>query len=552
MKVENTPGNIDLEVGLCASFVVEPLQDYLHYWTNELEVKLKLNVAPYNQVFQQLLNKDSLLNQTNGLKILLIDVADWIRDRDDLTPAEQCVFIKETYDGFVKAIGYAQSTNTHPFLIGLVSSPAAGELTVVTSDCILETTKELKEFFEKGSSFYLLDLFQIASLYEVDEIWDPKSAELGHLPFTQEYYAALGTYLVRKVLAYNRPAYKVIALDCDNTLWKGICGEDGSLNVGIGEGYSDLQDFLLKRHSEGFLLVLCSKNNENDVWEVFDKHPGMKLKREHIAAHRINWDPKAGNLMSLAKELNLGLDSFIFLDDSNFEIEQVSANCPEIYSVTIPEDASGLKSFIDHIWAFDIFGVTDEDRQRNSMYKAERLRNEEKVNFGYLEDFLQSLNIEIHLSSLDESDFDRALQLSLRTNQFNLNGIRQSRESIASAVHSPSALNWIVEVKDRFGNYGKVGLLMAHTDNDSLLIDTFLLSCRVLGRNVEDHILAELQAYCSKHHLHNLVALYKPTAKNQPFLEFLKRTEWINDPQTDTYSYLLNQTKKTLTVENEI
>jgi FkbH-like protein len=307
----------------------------------------------------------------------------------------------------------------------------------------------------------------------------------------------------------------------------------------------------LEKYGEGFLLVLCSKNNEDDVWEVFDHHPQMKLKREHIAAHRINWSPKSGNLVSVSKELNLGLDSFIFLDDSNFETEQVSVSCPEVFSLTLPEDADTFFSFLNHIWEFDIFQVTGEDRQRNQMYKAEKERKEEQANYAYLNDFIQSLNIEINLHSLEEKDRDRALQLTLRTNQFNLNGIRKTREDIQHAMQQEGTLNWIIDVKDRFGDYGIVGLLLARETQTTLIIDTFLLSCRVLGRNIEDFILAELEKYCVIKKLDIILAYFRSTPKNQPFLDFLTRTGWVADHQTNTYSFLIKNSNQTIVAKNE-
>ena len=198
---------------------------------------------------------------------------------------------------------------------------------------------------------YLVDLSRIAALYNIDEMFDARSDELGHMPFSQEFYSALGTFLVRKVRAYKNPPYKVIAVDCDNTLWKGVCGELGSLNVIIDQNHAYLQEFLIEKFNEGFLIVLCSKNNEDDVWEVFDRHPGMKLRREHIAAHRVNWAPKHGNLLSLAKELNVGIESFIFLDDSKFETEQVALGCPGMLTLCLPDNPDTFASFLNHEWA---------------------------------------------------------------------------------------------------------------------------------------------------------------------------------------------------------
>ncbi|MEZ4691269.1 MAG: HAD-IIIC family phosphatase [Ignavibacteria bacterium] len=233
-------------------------------------------------------------------------------------------------------------------------------------------------FLKEIPSVQYIEIDIIKDLYDVGEIYDPKTDELGHMPFTPEFYAALGTYMTRKVSAFMNPSYKVIALDCDNTLWKGVCGEAGALNVKIDENHTDLQKFFIEKYNEGFLLVLSSKNNKEDVWEVFDKHPGMKLKREHIAAYRINWDPKPQNLLSIAKELNLGINSFIFLDDNEFETDQMTQNCPDVLSLTLPDEDESYSEFLNHIWAFDYFRITDEDRKRNEMYRVEKQRERQR------------------------------------------------------------------------------------------------------------------------------------------------------------------------------
>jgi FkbH-like protein len=352
---------------------------------------------------------------------------------------------------------------------------------------------------------------------------------------------------MRKVRAYKGPYYKVIVLDCDNTLWKGVCGEVGAVNVTVDENYEYLQNFLLGKYRQGFLLALCSKNNEEDVWEVFDKNPHMKIRREHIAAHQINWNPKPGNLVAIANELNLGLNSMIFIDDSAFEIEQTIQGCPDVLSLTLPEDEPGAFSgFLNHIWQLDHFQVTEEDMQRNQMYKAERQRKEEQVRYSSLNGFLQSLEIKVDIRTIEEKDLDRAVQLTLRTNQFNLNGVRKSPEEIATYIRQPNTVSWIIEVNDRFGDYGIAGLLLGRISEATLILETFLLSCRVLGRNVEDAILSELKNYCIAHGLDNVLALYQPTSKNKPITNFLMSTDWQRDAQSNNFSLFIKASEHEL------
>jgi len=539
----------EIQLNVCASFVMEPVQEFVEYWSNEFELNVHLSFAPYNQVFQQLINPQSLLNKGTGINAIFIRLDDWLRDKQNIPVPDQLSFLHQTYAELTGALGNLNKTSFAPILFGIIPLSANSTLSPIVAAVINQLNPELATFIKSQSRFQLIDLDKIIGLYQVDDLYDEKADELGHMPLTREYYAAIGTHLARKVNAFKGPGYKVLALDCDNTLWKGVCGELGTLEVTIDEDFQQLQEFMLQKYNEGFLLILCSKNNEADVWEVFDRHPGMKLKREHIAAHRINWEPKPGNLISIAAELNLGVSSFIFVDDSEFEIEQMCTACPEVYSIPLPDNTTDFKHFLDHIWAFDYFQVTEEDRKRNQMYQVEKQRKEESVKYGSLEDFLDSLDIQIKISSLTDMEIERAVQLTIRTNQFNLNGIRKTADELARLIHQENTLNWVIEVKDRFGDYGIVGILLAKQMNKTLAIESFLLSCRVLGRNVEGRMLAELLQYAENNELTNIIALFQPTSKNKPFREFLSHTEWIPNPTTNTYTRLL--TKKTVPFEYE-
>jgi amino acid adenylation domain-containing protein/FkbH-like protein len=534
-STDQKPNTTPLSIYVCSSFVAEPILDAMEYWSNELELNIDVRFAPYNQVFQELLNPLGDLWRNKGINVLFIRPEDWLRDQKNTTPKEQIEFLKETHKELQKALEVVATKLFTPFITGIV--PLAKEHTFneeVASE-IQNICSEIEKTTLKYSTFQLIDFDKVAEMYYVDEQFDSTADSLGHMPFTQEYYAALGTFIDRKIRAFRGPVYKVIALDCDNTLWKGICGEVGALGVEIDENFSALQQFMIQKYNEGFLLILCSKNNEADVWEVFDHHPGMLLKREHIAAAGINWQPKSENLKSIAKELNLSTNSFIFVDDTEFEVEQMSMGCPDVLALQLPKETEEFLGFLEHIWEFDQFSVTEEDSKRTQMYHIEKQRKEDLSNFSSINDFIESLKIQVDIYPLKPSEMDRAVQLCMRTNQFNLNGIRKNSEEISSYLNNKKSIYWIIEVKDRFGDYGIVGLLLATPKNDDLNIETFVLSCRVLGRNVEEYILSELQTYCVSNQLKNINCNYESTPKNAPFREFLTRTGWIRDTQSQTF-----------------
>jgi FkbH-like protein len=521
-----------LPINISATFVAEMLEEYVNFWSSEFDLNLQVNFAPYNQVFQQLLNFESLFNTGEGINVLLLRPEDWLRDQLHLTTVEQVAFLQKVSEQFITALTEARQLSAKPYLLGIVPWILNKHLDAAVIETINGIYQKIRNTAANLSLVYELDLPAAVELYDVQDIFDPKADEAGHIPFTDDFYAALGTYITRRIRAWKVPAYKVIALDCDNTLWKGICGEVGALNVLIDTDYQYLQNFLINKWNEGFLLVLCSKNNEEDVWEVFDSHPQMKLKREHVTAYQINWQPKPANLQAIAKELNLGTDSFIFLDDNAFETEQMEMAYPGVLSLTLPEEPENISSFLDHTWAFDTFQVTEEDRQRNQMYKAEKQRKEEQVKHSNIDDFLLTLGVRVLIRKLEIKDVERAVQLSLRTNQFNLNGIRKNHSEILQLIATDKGFNRIIEVQDKFGDYGIVGLILAGITHNELNLNTFLLSCRVLGRNVEETVLKELVKFGAENGLQNINALFQSTGKNKPFIEFLERTNWIADSHT--------------------
>jgi FkbH-like protein len=337
-------------------------------------------------------------------------------------------------------------------------------------------------------------------------------------------------------VALKTPPHKVIVLDCDNTLWKGICGEDGTMGVRIEGPYKELQQFMLKKLDEGMLLALCSKNNEADVWEVFEQNPGMLLKKDHLVGWKINWNPKPGNLQELAAELNLGIDSFIFVDDNPMECSQMMEHCPNVLTLQLPEDPGEIPMFLKHIWAFDRLKVTAEDKKRTRMYITERKRREVKSSISSLDAFIKNLQLKVVMGRIEPSRMPRAAQLTRRTNQFNLSTLRRTESELGELLKSPGIDARVVHVSDRFGDYGLVGVVITKEQGDHLFIDTFLLSCRVLGRTVENAILAGLKNDCKEKNINALHAKFIPTRKNKPFLEFLEKTNWEKIEETDAHT----------------
>jgi len=279
---------------------------------------------------------------------------------------------------------------------------------------------------------------------------------------------------------------------------------------------------MIDQMKAGMLLCLCSKNNEKDALEVFDRRTDMLLKREHLVAWRLNWNSKSENIKSLAKELNLGLDSFILLDDNPVECADVKINCPAVLTLQLPSSPESFARFLNHIWAFDHAGATQEDENRTRMYQQNAERRRFRDQTLSLKDFLQGLQLRVEIADATEQELSRVSQLTYRTNQFNFTTIRRSENEIRQFLQRAGARCLVVRVSDRFGDYGLVGVVMYASGVDRFKVDTFLLSCRVLGRGVEHAVLSSLGQRALNDGKKFVELNYAPTEKNLPALEFLK------------------------------
>jgi FkbH-like protein len=269
------------------------------------------------------------------------------------------------------------------------------------------------------------------------------------------------------------------------------------------------------------LLCLCSKNNEQDVLDVFDQRTDLLLKREHLVSWRINWKSKSENIRSLAQELNLGLESFIFIDDNPIDCAEVKSNCPDVLTLQLPQNPKSFASFLNHIWAFDHAQSTEEDQNRTRMYQESAQRRQYLQQSLSLKDFIKSLDLRVEIAEATEGQLDRVSQQMWRTNQFNFTTIRRSEQEIKRFVKREDATCLVARVADRFGDYGIVGVLMYETEADRFKVDTLLLSCRVLGRGVEHELVSWLGQRALNEGKKIVEFTYVPTGKNRLALEFI-------------------------------
>jgi len=347
---------------------------------------------------------------------------------------------------------------------------------------------------------------------------------------------------------------KVLALDCDGTLWGGIIGEDGLAGIQLhphespGNIHHTFQRQLLQLQQQGVLLVLCSKNNESDVLEVLDTHPYSVLRREHLAAWRIDWENKADNLAALAQELNIGLDAFVFVDDSPAECDFVRQTLPAVEVRQVPERIHLLPDLLHHYFGFFKVAATDEDAQRTHSYQADRKRRTEAAQTTNLEEYLAGLELVAEIGPATEDEIARIAQLTLRTNQFNLTTRRYSAGDLERLRQSPDWRVLMMKVRDKFGDYGLTATAILVREKTHARIDAFLLSCRILGRRLEDALLAEtIRAAQTFEGVSQLAAEFLPTAKNAQVSDFFaQRGFMLQSGDAPQKHYLLDLSQATI------
>lgn len=526
VKAENKKEDKPVEkVVITASFTAQPIKLTLDFWINKLELETKVEFAPYSQIFQELMDKNSLtLGNKQGFNILLLKIEDLYQSNQtysssDLSNSLITSAIENNLNNLLELIISRAKESIVPYIFVLCPSspkslklPASQEFLIKMQNLVLDKLQNI-------NGLHLITHQEINEFYLVKDYYDEQSDKGGHIPYSPLFFTSLATILVRRIYRIKAKSRKVIVLDCDQTLWQGVCGEDGSLGVKIDSPSKALQNFVLSQYQEGMLICLCSKNNEEDVLEVFNKNAEMILSLEHITSYRINWKHKSDNLSSLAEELKLGLDSFIFIDDDSLECGQIELVYPQVLTLLLPKDRKTIPNFLNHIWDFDHLKLTEEDKRRSLLYKENQARESFSKQTKSLTEFLEQLNLEVNINSIKPEQIQRVAQLTQRTNQFNFTAITRNENEVEQISKNFQIL--VTEVKDRFGDYGLVGAIIFELGKEALRIDTFLLSCRALGRGVEHKMAAKLGEIAGFHKLNYIEIPYNETSKNKPAKEFL-------------------------------
>jgi FkbH-like protein len=380
--------------------------------------------------------------------------------------------------------------------------------------------KKLADLAEKFLYLYFFDIDKIFSELGLENTLDQRNWYMVRSRFSAKGIELIATVIERILNRYKFPPSKMLLLDCDNTIWGGVIGEDGVKGIklgqdGLGQAFVDFQLVLKKLSSEGLLLALVSKNNESEVFDVFEKHNSMVLKKKDIVSFKIDWNEKFYNINTIANEINIGLDSLVFWDDNPIERDKVKNMLPEVYTVDVPSDVFQWPKYLENLDCFAKFNTTKEDLSKTEQYRSRAEFIKESAVVTDEHSYLKSIGLIASTIELDESNISRAVQLCSKTNQFNLRAVRHSSEDLYSISKRNKDFCFLIKLSDKYGDHGIVGLVcLTEINPETIFLDTFLLSCRILGRRLETWMLYKAIIRAKKNNYKYLVGEFIDNNRN--------------------------------------
>jgi FkbH-like protein len=534
IKLEDFP---NYRISVLRNITVEPIEIYLKYLFCQNGYHALIKFGGYN-ILEDVYQGD-VLKEADGIIIFLKlenlskDIVRrfvWLTEKELNCEVRK---IKEYIDSVIGVI--RKQTNAvilwHSF--EMPAYPAFGILESQSYQGQLSVISALNEFlrsrFRESPNVFLVDTNLCLMRLGYQSFYDVRYWYLGGAPYSREALCEIAKEDCKFFCALKGRVKKCLILDCDDILWGGTIGEDGLHGIILGEAYPgsiymEFQQEILNLYKKGVILALCSKNNEEDVWEVLDKHLSMLIKREHITIAKINWQNKVDNINSIASDLNVGLDSIVFIDDSEFEINSVREILPQVTAIHFPKDQHVF--FREMLVSLDLFNLltySSVDGERTAMYKAEAARKEWCSKVGNIEEYLISLNIIMEICFVDELSIPRVAQLTQKTNQFNLTTKRYTDADIRGLAEGKNSSILYLRVKDRFGDSGIVGVCVLKLEGINAIFDSFLISCRVLGRGIEQAFLNYILGYLKRRGYVKATGEYRATRKNEQVKIFYEK-----------------------------
>ena len=530
--------NKKVRIAFLGSFTLNGFEETIQVQCNEEKINCITYNAPYNQYNQEILNKNSDLYKFNPDIIFFLIDNRTILDNLFYFPYEYSEddrrkFVEEKYSELKNLIKTISKNLQSKLVITNFVIPTYSPFGIFESkvefglkDIVLDLNKKLKEVCKNQDSVYLYDFNSFVTKFGERNVLEYKKMFFGDIKITFDIIP----YLIYEFIGYLKPLLglnkKCIVLDLDNTLWGGIVGEDGFEGIKLGPDpagrtFVEFQRVLKSLLKSGIILAINSKNNSEDAMKVIKKHPHMVLKEEDFACLKINWNDKIANMRDIAKELNIGLDSMVFFDDDPVNRELIKMSIPEIKTIDLPQDPSSYALILRELNDFNVLKITDDDFKRAKMYSQEQERHDFESTTKNLDEYLKKLDIKVKVTLADKFSIPRISQLSLKTNQFNLTTKRYQEEEIKEFAKDDKMIVGCAEVEDKFGESGITNIFIIKKNNEEWILDTFLLSCRIIGRGIEEGILGKIIEMAKKEGVKKIKAQFIPTQKNKPAENFL-------------------------------
>ena len=498
-------------------------------------------VADYNQYNQEILNQDSRLYQFKpDITFLILDTRHVLGDHffswHKVSHDEKSKFVERSINEIKKLCNTFEENLETKLVITSLQIPSYSSYGINESreirglkEIVHEINNELLDEFGRHNvspKIFIYDFNEFIMKFGEKNIFNYKQFFSGDIKISTEYVPKFVNELMGYIYAITGTTKKCIVLDLDNTLWGGIIGEDGFDNIKLGDNpigrsFVEFQKRLLGLNQRGIILAINSKNNFDDAIEVIQKHPNMILSEDNFASVKINWDDKVLNLQKISEELNIGLDRIVFFDDDPINQEYVKDSLPDVLVVDLPKDSSRYAQIITEMKEFDVLKITEEDTKRGDMYLDQKKRKELENKVGDFNEFLKQMNIEVTVQKANSFSIPRIAQLTLKTNQFNLTTRRYQEEEVSKFSSSDDKIVECVEVSDKFGNNGITGTYIIEKKSDEeWVVDTFLLSCRIMGRGVEEIMMNQIIENAKLSGIKRIKGEFIPTAKNKPAENF--------------------------------
>ena len=537
-KSNKVSGTNSLSIGILRNITIDNYLPLLNYLLIKENYTTQVLQGDYDVVFQEVLSQNTrMANFKPDVLILFLDfkflspnlyynytalLEDEIsQEKESIMNYLETLFVSINKHFASKIIFHLFELPSNPAYDIAETQNGSGQRNIIQ-----KINTEVISFTKSFGDFYFVDLNLVKEKLGIQKFFDKRYWFIAKSPFTLEAAKEIAIEHIKILNSLYGKTKKCLVLDCDNTLWGGILGEDGFDNIKIGKSYPgnmflDFQKQILNLYNKGIILAINSKNNEEDVLEVLDNHPDMVLRKNHFACIYANWENKADNIRNIAIDLNIGLDSLVFVDDSEFECSLVREKVPEVKVINLPKEAYKFSEIILNCGLFDRLQYTNEDKNRGELYKVEVDRKNYKSKFTDINSYFKSLEMVVTIELVNEFSISRVSQLTQRTNQFNLTTKRYSEEDIRNFMTSDKFDVLTLSLADKFGDMGIVGVqIIDFTEKENAKIDSFMMSCRIIGRGVENVFLKHGLEKCFNMGFKRVVGCYIETKKNNQVANF--------------------------------